>query len=188
MVLAILDWLPQFCADLVDIEVAEQGATLAELQQLEQDLGIPLPAAYKDCLQVWDGAADFGSWQIYSVAEIRSGVNYWGFQAGVSELGGEDYPFLYRFKPLALLPIAQQTHSADLFCFDTRQYKGQDYPIVEYDHEIWQVKQRYRCFADFLQAKAWDITEDLEFFLRSDRTDEEADHICQYWSERLRTE
>ena len=185
MTLNITDWLADFCAD-ADVEVAEIGATATQLAQLEQDLGIPLSASHKDCLQIWDGAADFDSWQILSIAEIRDGVKYWGFQAGESKVGGADYPFLYRAKPLALLPFAQPLESADLFCFDTREFRDGEYAIVKYDHEVGDVDKKYPSFAAFLQDRALDMTEDLEYFMGELEDDEVAERICEEWAHRLR--
>lgn len=184
MILLITDWLVDFCAD-ANVEVATHGVQAAEIEQLEQELGIPLSASHRACLQIWDGAADFGSLQIYSLAEIRDAIRDYGFQAGSSEAGGAEYSYIYRAKPLALLPFAQPSLSADLFCFDTRTFQEQEYPVVEYDHEVGKVKIRHPSFAAFLQERAFSLTDDLEYFLTDSEDYQTAEQLCDEWANRL---
>ncbi|NEO87213.1 MAG: SMI1/KNR4 family protein [Spirulina sp. SIO3F2] len=186
MTLKVSDWLPAFCAEVNELELAEQGATLAELQHIEQELGIPLPVSYKDCLRIWDGAKSFCCCWIFGIADLRETFAYYGFEPGMSEPIGADRSFMYRGRPLGLLPFAQPEGEADLFCFDTRNWHEQEYEIARYDHETGDVVEKYHSFAAFLQAQAWNITEDLDYFMRDDRTDEAAEQLCEDWSQRLR--
>jgi len=112
------------------------------------------------------------------VSEIREAVKYYGFKAGDSELVGAERSFMYRGKPLALLPFARPILSADRFWFDPRNYSDGKSAIC--DREVGEIPFPYRRFAEFLPIQALAITEDLEYLI-GDKCPEEIDEQrCEF--------
>jgi hypothetical protein len=112
------------------------------------------------------------------VSEICEAVKYYGFKAGDSELVEAERSFMYRGKPLALLPVARSILSADRFWFDTCDYSDGKSAIC--DREVGEVPLPYRSFAEFLQIQALAITEDLENFTGDKLPEEIDEQRCEF--------
>lgn len=177
-------WLQDFQADTNCLILTNQKASTTEIEEVEQILGIPLPLSYRAFWQYWNGAKEFTEeWNIFSTQELLAGVERYGFQpyTGEVKLVGEEYGFIYSRKPTHLLTFAIPLLSSDLYCFDTSNANDSDYPVYEFDHEMLVAKEKYSNFEHFILKQAWNITEDLDFFLINGVNEEQACSCSEKW-------
>lgn len=189
-------WFTKLEQDTNCLELNAPVATPELLTRAEAFIGVPLPESYKAFLQVYDGG-DIVTSFLFSLQQLLQGVQVLGFKpyAGEIERVGNDYGIIYRAKPAHLLPFAQYSYSADLYCFDTRELIAGEYPICVFDHEVVELESllrvRYPSFYTFLLDKSRFLVEDLDYFIDEEAADpdadlDRADAVAEQWDQRLR--
>lgn len=190
------NWFSDLENDTNCLELNAPVATPELLAAAEKHIGIPLPESYKAFLQTYDGG-DIVTAHLFSLQQLLQGVQVLGFTpyAGEIERVGNAYGIIYRAKPAHLLPFAQYSYSADLYCFDTRELIDGEYPICVFDHEVAELETllrvRYPSFYTFLLERSLFLVDDLEYFMDEGAADpdedlDRADAVAARWDEQLR--
>lgn len=161
----LFDKLKPYFKEEFEDDFFSSPASLADVEKIENTIGIKLPESYKQFLLKFNDFA-IDSLDLFTTNKLLSFVNEWGFKKWEGELEFDyeegQMKEYYSDKPLHLLVFA---HNSTCYCFDTGTMLNNEYKICTYDPESETektLKPKYDSFYDFILEKSDYLLDDIE--------------------------